>query len=269
MSDAYGSLPSPDWAHERPLSIADAIGGFLDHLEILLSSPSTELPPDPVPLSTGVAEFDYVCGGGVQLGTVTLIDATLTSQTWALLCTIARRIDHRTLFVSESILDAAAWLVAGVSAVPAALVCGAALSENEWAVIAREIPALVSRPVWLSEAESCATLERQIKTRPTTVVLIDDLLRLGPPSDVALALSAIASRHAVAVIAGASQLAPMQQAGRGAAPVVTMIAEALGGRAIVVRPDPSDLLSAARLRINLLCGGVEPDLNASAFWEND
>src|SRR5690606_4221730 len=69
-----GDVDPDRWRPERPLSIADAVDRMLDGLEVLYRG-QAPAGPDLLPVVTGVAELDRVCGGGAHRGWVTAVEA--------------------------------------------------------------------------------------------------------------------------------------------------------------------------------------------------
>ena len=59
-------------------------------------------------MSTGVLAVDRFLGGGVHRGTLTLIEADISAQGNALLCTVARRIPHPCLLDGRRFFESVA-----------------------------------------------------------------------------------------------------------------------------------------------------------------
>lgn len=243
------------WRPEQALTISDALGAFLDHLEDEFAHDvEEELPPDPLPLSTGVAALDHVLGGGVHVGTVTTLEASLAAQADALLYSVARRIERRTLLDAGSVLETVRWLVAGESEVPAVALTGDELSERDWSAVASAMRPLADRDLVVSEIETLRTLERLIATSDVDVVLVQELDRFGPPASAAAALARIAAAHAVAILVSTRPLGEIPGSALSRIERVLVCDHCLGSKASLVHPDPFDLLRVAAIDIECLTG---------------
>lgn len=157
--------------------ITDALGRFLDELEYRLDQRPANDPMDPFPLGTGVASLDRAFGGGLRIGSVTLLDADLDSQATAVISTIARRTDHRVLLDTSSVVRAAGRVLAAQADVAAALVWNGQLSEADWDSIIVAVGVLAERNLLLSAAGSFGELERIASNSGSVVVLVDGLAR--------------------------------------------------------------------------------------------
>jgi hypothetical protein len=243
------------WRPDQAWTLADAIGFLLDDLEALYE-PGDELPVDPLPLSTGVDAVDRVCGGGLHLGELTVVEADLCAQARALVCTVARRIEHPVLLDAGPVVDTAAWLVAGASGVPHVLVRTGRLEDSDWNAIVAAVRALAEREVWVSESDTLPELAGQVAGRGAEVVLVHELERFGPPIKVVPALAELAATAGVAVLATATAMGELPEWSTQRTRRVAMLPHGLAGRAALVRPDAWDVLSVAQVDVDGLVAAL-------------
>ncbi|MCU0271206.1 MAG: DnaB helicase C-terminal domain-containing protein [Acidimicrobiales bacterium] len=240
------------WRPERSLPITDALHRLLDDLEQRYDTGGTEHPPDPWPLRTGVAEFDRVCGGGLHVGWVTVIEADQAAQARALLCSIARHVDHPVLVDVPSVREATTWLLAGASGVPAACVASGMLSQADWDAIAREVPGLAARDLHLSEASTLDALAHVVDTTDPAVVLVHELERLGDTAHVLASLSRLAARGPRAVAATVSPCGDLPTWALDRVTRVGMFSHGLAGRAALMGLDDFETATVAQVAVDCL-----------------
>jgi hypothetical protein len=259
MSGMPEEIRDRSWRPEQALTISDAIGDFLDHMEQLYTRDEVDLPPDPLPLGTGLAPLDRVLGGGLHVGTLTLLEADLGAQADALLYSVARHIEHWTLLDAASVLETVRWLVAGSADVPAVTIAEGSLDERDWAAIAGSIAPLAARDLVLSAAGSMAALEDVVAGGDATVVLVQDIARLGPPVTTVPRLARLAATADVAVLASTRPLGDLPAWALERTERVLVLDRCLGSRASLIRPDRLELLAVAELEVVCLTGTARGD----------
>ena len=237
-------------------AITDALGRFLDELEYRLEQRPANDPMDPFPLGTGVAALDRAFGGGLRIGSVTLLDADLDAQATAVVSTIARRTDHRVLLDTSSVVRAAGRVLAAQADVAAALVWNGQLSDADWDDISVAVGVLAARNLLLSAAGSLGELERIASGSGSVVVLVDGLTRYGPPATVLQELGWLAARASVAVVATSSRIGDLPDWATGRVNHVHMCASMLGARTALIRTDPVDLLRITHLDLDCITGAI-------------
>ena len=248
-------LTDRSWRPERAVRITDALELLLDDIELRLAD-EDPLPPDPLPLGTGVAALDRVLAGGIHLGTVTLLEADLAAQSDALLYSVARRIDHPVLIDTPSLLVAARWMMAGSAAVPAVAVKTAHLSSNDWRAIVDNIPDLADRDLLVSATDSLLGLAHVVATHDADVVLVQDLGRFGPPLPTLAALVRLAAHEGVAIVAATTPLGELPHWTSDRVERVLFLDHCLGSKATLLHPDPLEMLSTVEIDVECLTGTV-------------
>jgi len=249
-------LEDDAWRPEGAVPVRDALSDLLDHLEARLEADGPSLPADPVPLSTGFPALDRVLGGGIRLGTLTVLDADMGAQGDAVLFDVVRRIEHPTLLVADDLLDATTWLLAGAADVPAVSLAEALLSQREWDRVAQAVAKLADRTLDLGEAETLQGVAHLARTRRPTVLAVRDLTTFGRPLRVVPALARLAATTGAAVVAAGTALGPLPPWVADEMAWVSVCSHGLGGRAALVRLDDTDLLSVAQVDVECLTGTV-------------
>jgi len=229
----------------------DSLEAMLDDLEKAAET-SDPLPPDPTPLQTASTAFDLVAGGGLHRGEVMIVEAPLMTQAFALLCTVARRIWHCTIFDVLSEAHATRALVAGWGQVPEILIRKGDLSEKDWEWLTISCGCMASRPVFLACAESINQLSREAERRYASIVLVSRLERFGHPAVVIPQLTAMACDRNVAVVATTPPMGELPEAIIHRTRRIAMEPFQLGSRATLIRPDDDDVLSVVQVNVNLL-----------------
>jgi len=249
-------LADRSWRPERAVPICDALDLLLDDLEARYTHDEPELPPDPLPLGTGVNALDRVLGGGVHLGTVTLLEADLTAQADALLYSVARRIEHPTLLDTPSLLHTARWMMAGSASVPAVWVESGRLSRDDWRAIADNIGGLAARDLLVSATGSLQGLAHLVSDsdNDADVVLVQDISRFGPTVATVAALCRLATNAGVAILATTTPLGELPPAAFDRIERVLVLDHCLGSKATLVHPDPLEMLATVEIDVECLTG---------------
>lgn len=233
-------------------NIRDAIGYLLDDLERRYEAEAAGVPSVPPTLSSGVAAFDQVCGGGLAPGRVTIVEAKLSAQALALLCSIANSVESGTVLDVSSALDATASLLANRCGVPAVLISTGCLSVQDWDDITAALQELASRNLWIGEATSLPALERLASTGQRSVLLIHDLERFGPASRVVPTISRIAELNDVAVVASCSSAGNVPFRALENTTKIAMIPCRLASGASFVRPDARETPCITHVEVDCL-----------------
>ncbi|MEO6988972.1 MAG: hypothetical protein ABI239_10050 [Aquihabitans sp.] len=236
--------------------ITEALDFLLDELEGLLDDRLPMPPPDPFPISTGVDVLDDAFGGGLRIGMVTLIDGDLPAQAELVLGLIARRIDHRVLLDTPSVVQATTRLLSAFAGVPAAFVRKGHIDAGQWEKLVEAMPKLGHRDLVLSAAGSLMEIETAAAEQRPLVVLVQDLCRFGPPAEVVMELGEMAARRGVAVVATGIGIGELPRWSTDRTDSVGMYASKLGSRVSLLRPDPDDLLTCAHLDVDCITGVV-------------
>ncbi len=244
------------WRPEQAVTIADAIEGLLDELEHRFEEEGVELPPDPLPLGTGLIALDKVLGGGLHLGTLTLVDAALPAQGRALLCAVAKRMDMPILVAASSILEATSWLLASSAQVPAALIRNGQLSADDWQLINQALPTVARRSLSLTEAATLKALDHVVGMGQHPVVLVEDVHRFGSSTEVVAALGHLAATTGAAILATATDLDLLQDWAADEATQIAMVPHGLGSRAALIGLDGLDGLTVAQIEVACLVGDI-------------
>lgn len=244
------------WRPERAVPVADALDELLDHLESIYEHPPVDLPAELLPFSTGILALDQVCGGGLRVGTVTLLDCTLAGQSQALLYSAARQTQVPALLAVSNRLTTARWLLAGCSEVPATLIGTGQLSEKDWRAISSKIAQLAARQLQIAEVASITGLRHVAASETPAVLLTERPERLGPIEATIHALVHLAESQHLAVLCSTSQAPDLSNFNLPGLIRVVVAPYALGSRATLIRVDDEDGLTAARVEIALLDGTV-------------
>lgn len=249
-------IKNSEWRPERAVPVADALESLLDHLEILYEDESVGLPRDPLPMSTGLPAMDRVLGGGAHLGTVVLLEANIAAQANALVCSIARHIECRTVLDAPSIMDAVRWILAGEADVPAVLLATGQMSEADWMSIVIALRPLAEKNLSFSSVQSLRGIANVAATNDVAMLLVRDADRLGPAIKVVPELARIAALRSVAIVASIAPFGDLPDWALAGVARVGVHTFNCGGKATLLRPDKVDLLSVAQVGIELLTGIV-------------
>ncbi len=98
--------------------------------------------------------LDRVLGGGLQRGTVTIVEADIAAQGAALLNTVARRVPHRCLIDGYQFYAVVAGIVAGSAGVPQVNLNEACLTDLEWASVASGMGKLLGQDLMVCSTGS-------------------------------------------------------------------------------------------------------------------
>lgn len=239
------------WRPERAKSVADLIGEWLNHLaRVYDAGPEAFLPPDPLPLPTGVEAIDRLVGG-VRLGALTVIEADEAGQAQALSCTVARRIKHPMLLAVKW-FGTVTWLLAGAAQVPAVCIYNGALSEADWDAITRVIGELAAQDLWLTDAASLGGLAHVVRQRAPRVLVVEDIDRFGEPIRVVPWLARLAEMTGVAILATAEPLGDVAEWALEGVTRLRMASHCLGGRAALVHSDDITPLAVQQVHVEML-----------------
>lgn len=244
------------WRPERAVPIADALDELLNHIEGTFEHPSIDLPDALLPFSTGILALDRVCGGGLRVGTVTVLDCTLVGQSQALLYSTARLTQVPTLLTTSDRLATARWLLAGCSGVPATLLRTGHLSEQDWRAISSTIARLAARQLQVAEAVSMMGLRHLVAAASPAVLLTERPERLGPLESALQELVHLARSENLAILCSTSQAPDLSNWILPGLVRVVVAPHALGSRAALICVDGEDGLRAAQVEIALLAGAV-------------
>lgn len=249
------------WWSERAVPVTHAVEALLDEMEgrahVADGPDARRAIEDVLPLSTGLMVLDRVLGGGVRRGRVVVVEAEIPAQANALICSVARGLDHRTLFDSvHAITETVGWLLAGATGIPAVAVAAEHLSSSEWEAIAGEIRRLVDQNLLISATGTVGGLEAVVAASGVDVVLVDQAGRFGPTHQVLPGLCELASTRNVAVVATSGPQGELPDWVDLGMTRVGMHGYELGGRASLVRFDPEELLSVAHVEVDCLSGVI-------------
>ncbi len=241
---------------ERSVLIADALSALLDDIEGYCEQDWVAVPADPIPLSCGITTLDRAFGGGVHIGTLTLIEADLSAQARAVILSIARHIDHPALLAVASTKRATEWLFAGASGVPATLINDCLLDEGDWSRLSATASVLGSRPLNLTESASVTALGHLIVDSGAPILLVEELSRLGPPCETLAALVRLAAVVGVAVVATSEPLGDLPSWATESVNRVTMVAHGLGARAALISGAAFGDFVVEQIRVDCLEGAI-------------
>ena len=259
MSGLHARVTDHWWGRERSVTIEHALDALLDQMERCLEGPDhegVEFEQDLLPMSTGILALDRVLGGGVHRGTLTVVEADISAQANALLCSVARQIPHPRLLDSQRFFDAVSWLVAGSAGVPEISVSEVRLTSLEWERVAKGLAALHQEDLRISSTGSLRALASVASASGVEVVLVHDVDRFGPPVEFVPKLAMLAASTGLAVIATAGILGELPDWALDGVTLVSMHGFNFGGTAAMVRADPDEMLATAEVEVELLSGIV-------------
>lgn len=245
-------LEHGSWRRDDSMGIGDALGDLLDDLDRRTRHWCDPLPVDPLPISTGVPALDRVCGGGVHLGQVLLLEADQPAHAAAVACSIARQAPHPVLLDTPSVRDATRTLLAGAAQVPAVLIGSGQLDDGDWAKLTAALEPLAEREVRLAASESMAELQHLVATHPAAIVVVQGIERLGRSYVVVSSLVDLAAEAGLAVVGLCSPLPKAPGNLRYPLARVAMTAHTLGGGAALAAVDEHDGLLVAQVAVDAL-----------------
>lgn len=231
---------------------------MLDRLEVLYRDQPTVEGPDLLPVGTGLAELDRVCGGGAHRGWVTAVEADEPAQARALVSRVARHAEVPTLLDTGDAAGATTWLVAGASGIPATLLEHGTLSARDWEAIAEGVGVVSDRPLALSSATTLRSLQHLVLESGAELAVVLGPRRFGPAHEVYAGLGELARATGVAVLTaeGEASAAEVPHWALERVTRVEMVAHGLGGRAALVRVDDADTMAGAQVQVDCLAPDV-------------
>lgn len=240
------------WRRDDSRAIGEALGDLLDELEWRASHDCQPLPVDPLPISTGVPALDRVCGGGVHLGQVLLLEADQPAQAAAVACSIARQAPHAVLLDTPSVRAATRIVLAGAAQVPAVLIGTGQLDDRDWARLTTALEPLAGLDLRLGASGSIGELEHLVAVHPAPVVVVEAIERLGGSATVVHRLTELAAVSGLAIVGTCAPLGDLPDSLRHPVARVAMTAHTLGSGAALAAADEHDGLIVAQVAVDAL-----------------
>lgn len=226
---------------EEPMHIAQALESLVDIMLERYQSGGDPVTLDGIlPLSTGRLYLDRLLGGGVRPATVTLFEAESAQAARPLLIDIAGHTDHRVLLAARRLHWETVGLRSAASRVSQQRIAQGTLEDSHWSKMNAVIRQLAERDLWMTETISPTALRSGVTQHEVEVLAVDDIGRLSHPCRALASLVAIAVELGVAVVATSAYLALEDL--RGGDRLVRVGVHHDGGRSMLVRPDPIEML---------------------------